>query len=264
MLPSTEKTFFIRDVYKNLVKEQMSLNARDIPRTGGNSKMKAPLLAAGSYPARLVQVIGLGLQKQDPYQGQEKSPKYEILTTYELLDEFMLDENEEVLEDKPRWFSETIPMHSLDADLAKSTKRYMALDPLMKYNGDWAKLAGLPVTLAIGTAKKRDGTDRNKILSTTTMRPKEADKAPDLVNEPKVFDLEEPDADLFWSFPAWIQDRMKENLNYGGSALEKLVQAGRTSSGTETKEEPKAPKKAAQRVSEPVEEDEEDSNEADW
>lgn len=243
----------------------MSLNARKIPSNGGNNKMKAPVLEPGTYPARLVQIISLGLQKQEPYKGEEKPPRPEIYTTYELADEFMEDENGEILEDKPRWISETLPMYSLDADLAKSTKRYMAIDPDLKYDGDWAQLSGAPASVVVGKkARKKDGQEYNVILGVTTMRAKEAAKLPDLVNKPKVFDIDAPDMELFFSLPQWLQDKIKDNLEYGGSDLERLVEAGPGKDKGKDEEEPKARQRRSQKVSEPVEEEEDDEEEGSW
>lgn len=80
-------------------------------------------------------------------EGEEKAPKYELYVTYELSDEFLHDEDGEDILDKPRWLSESFSLHNLDADMAKSTKRYLALDPNMEHDGDWAQIAGTPVTL---------------------------------------------------------------------------------------------------------------------
>ena len=52
------------------------------------------------------------------------------------------------------------------------------------------------------------------------MRAKEAAKAPALVNPTKVFDIDEPDMEVFNSLPEWIQEKMKNNLNFSGSPLE--------------------------------------------
>lgn len=254
---------FIDNVYRNLVKETyMALNARKIPSSGGR-KMQAPVLEPGAYPARLVQIISLGLQKQEPWKGEEKAPRHEIYTTYELLDEFMLDEEGKILEDKPRWISETIPLHSLDADLAKSTKRYMAIDPDLKYDGDWSMLASSPCTVVLAKkVSKAKGHEYNAITGVNTMRAKEAAKAPDLVNPPKVFDVDEPDMEIFWSLPEWLQDKIKSNLEYGGSVLEKLVEAGPAKDGGEDEEKPKARQRRAEKVSEPIDEEEEEDE--DW
>lgn len=205
----------------------MALNAKNIPGGGSNFK-RPPALEAGTYPARLVQVIDLGLQPQRAYQGKDKPPKNEIYTTYELLDEFLQDEDGSDIEDKPRWLSETLPMHSLDSDLAKSTKRYVALDPNLEYDGDWSQLPSSPCMITITAdqdkkgKKDQDGNPiiYNNIASVQTMRAKDAAKAEGLKNPSKVFDMSDPDMEVFLSLPDWLRDRIKEALDFEGSALE--------------------------------------------
>lgn len=230
-------------------------------KTGSKFDRPEPL-DVGSYPARLVQVISLGLQKQRPYKGQEKTPKYEIYTTYELVDEFLKDEDGNEIEDKPRWLSESFALLPLDSDLANSTKRYLSLDPLMEHDGDWAALVGTPcvVTVVQNKSKKDDNVIYNNIDGVSAMRAKEAAKLPELVNPPKIFDIDEPDMEIFFSLPEWLQDRIKDNLEYDGSALEKLIEEHKDSDGGEDKEKPKGRKKAAQKAPE-VDEDDEDG---DW
>ena len=38
-----------------------------------------------------------------------------------------------------------------------------------------------------------------------------------------MFVLDDPDLEVFNSLPEWLRDKIKENLNYEGSALQKLV-----------------------------------------
>ena len=198
----------------------MTLNANNIP--GGN---RQDPVEPGSYPARLVQVIDLGLQPQE-YLGEEKPPKNEIMTTYELSDEFMKDDDGEEIKDKPRWLSETYPLNSLSSDRAKSTARYYALDPKGDSDGDWSQLLSNPVTV---TVVNKAGTNKNKgkvftnIASTSTMRPRDAAALPPLVNEPKSFDLGNPDVELFLTLPQWVQDKIKKGLEYEGSKLDDLL-----------------------------------------
>lgn len=236
----------------------MALNASNIKQ---ESKFERPdPLEPGSYPARVVQVLSLGLQPQRPYQGEEKPPKPELYVTYEMLDEFLLDEDGEDIEDKPRWISERIPLNSLDSDLAKSTKRYLALDPELKYGGDWAQLGGTPCMVTIVNSKAKSGKHAGKIFdrvgSVSTMRAKEAKKARELINPAKIFDIDEPDMEVFGSLPQWLQDVMtKENLEFGGSKLEELLEKGEGKKKESKKDEPKA--------DEPEAEEEEDEDE-DW
>lgn len=203
----------------------MGLNAKRVG--GGNQGNKVPQanIEPGTYPARLVQIIDLGLQAQRPYQGKDKPPAQEIMLTYELVDTFMLDEKGEELEDKPRWISETLPFYGLYADKAKSTQRYNALDPNGDYDGDFSKAIGQPVNVTIVNNAVGDKVYDN-IATISTMRPRDADKCPDLVNPSKLFDLDAPDMEVFNSLPEWLRDKIKSNLNFKGSPLEQVLNGG--------------------------------------
>ena len=238
----------------------MALNAREYKQ---ESKFDRPdPLEVGTYPARVVQVVSLGLQKQNPYKGEPKDPKDEIYVTYELLDEFLQNEEGNDLEDKPRWLSETFTMNSLDSDLAKSTKRYYALDPDEKFKGDWSQLIGAACMISVVQNEgkgKNAGTTYNNIASVQTMRAKEEAKANPLVNPGKVFDIDEPDMEVFLSLPKFLQDKMKDNLNFGGSPLEKAIEGHVDGSGSEgAKEGKKAAGKAAEAP------DDEEGDGEDW
>lgn len=202
----------------------MALNAKKIGNGGGNRTPQANI-EPGTYPARLVQIIDLGLQAQRPYQGKDKPPAQEIMLTYELVDTFMLDENGEELTDKPRWISETLPFYGLYADKAKSTQRYNALDPSGEFDGDFAKAIGQPINVTIVNNAVGDKVYDN-IATISAMRPRDADKCPELVNPSKLLDLDAPDLDVFNALPEWLRDKIKGNLNYKGSPLEQLLGGG--------------------------------------
>lgn len=207
----------------------MSLNAKEVPMSGGGDRNRPDPLEPGTYPARLVQVLLLGTQPQRPYKGEEKPPKLEIMLTYELLDEFLKDENGEDIDDKPRWLSETLPFNNLESELAKSTKRYFALDPDVNHGGDWEQLVGTPcmVTVIVEEGKgKNAGRMYENISGVSSMRPKEAQKAPALMNPPRVFDFYAPDIEVFNALPDWLKDKIKGAVDFGGSKLEKLLSGG--------------------------------------
>jgi hypothetical protein len=190
----------------------------------GNNKDRVPQanIAPGVYPARLVQIIDYGLQPQKPYKGQDKAPAFEIGLTYELVDEFMKDEEGNDVEDKPRWISETLPFYGLYADKAKSTQRYLAFDPDQRWEGDFSQAIGLPVNVTVVNNANGDKIYDN-VANIAAMRPRDAAACPELKNPSKVFDLDNPDMDTFKAFPKWIQEKIQSNLNYKGSALEKAV-----------------------------------------
>lgn len=202
----------------------MSLNANKIKASQGN-RVVQEVLEPGAYPARLVQVISLGTQKERPYLGEEKPPRLHLMLTYEFLDEFIKDEEGNLLKDKPRFLSEEIPFLSLKADKAKSTLRYFALDPEQKAKGDWAKLVGSPCMLTIVNEQSTKDPSRifEKIASVSAMRPKEVAKAPELINPPKIFDFYDPDLEVFNSLPEWLQNKMKDAVDYEGSKLQELL-----------------------------------------
>ena len=204
----------------------MALNAKTAEGSGGSNRPDP--LEPGAYPTRLVQLVDCGLQAQRPYQGQEKPPCREIMFTYEFLDEFLKDEDGQEMPDKPRWLSEFVPLHNLNSEKAKSTLRYKALDPTLEHDGDFAALVGTPVNVMV-VQNPGKGQHAGKIFEnisgTTAMRDKDKAKAPELVNEPVVFDLDDPDIAVFLNLPKFVQDKVKANLEFSGSTLEKLVDA---------------------------------------
>lgn len=200
----------------------MSLKANKNPNPNNADRVEQPVIDAGTYPARVVQLIDLGLQPQRAYQGQEKPPANELMITYELVDTFMVDKDGKELEDKPRWQSEVLPLYSIDQDKAKSTKRYFALDPTGVDGGDFSMQINKPCNVTLIQNPKGEKVYIN-VAGISAMRDRDAKKCPELVNPPKVFDLDEPDMVVFGSLPEWIQEKIKSNLRFKGSLLEKLI-----------------------------------------
>jgi hypothetical protein len=222
----------------------MSLNAKTAPRATGK-KTEQPIIEIGTYPARVVQLIDLGLQPQEPYAGQEKEPAHEILVGYELVDSFMVDEHGKEMEDKPRWVSERFPFRHISADMAKSTKRYKALDPDMVNDGEWAALINCPcmVTIAHKVGKgKHAGKTFIEISNVATMRAAQAAKCPELQNEPLLFLQDAPDIKTWERLPDWLKDKIKANLNFNGSKLQELLTDGHNKPSNEQKDQVAAAK----------------------
>lgn len=233
----------------------MALNQKNLPQKESNRVQQANI-EPGVYPARVVQIIDLGLQSQRPYAGKEKAPANEVMFTYELVDEFMKDEDGEDVLNKPRWLSEQLPWYGLFADKAKSTQRYLALDPNEELGGDLSKLINSPCNVTVVNNKAGDKVYDN-VANIAAMRPKDAANCPELQNPVAVFDLDEPDMAVFNRLPKWIQEKIVGNLNFKGSALEAAIGRGEGAKPEAKKEEAKpAPvKKPRQPV---VEEDDSD------
>lgn len=217
----------------------MGLNAKKVGGGNQGNKVAQKNIEPGTYPARLVQIIDLGLQSQKPFQGKDKPPAQEIMLTYELVDTFMLDEEGNEIQDKPRLISETLPFYGLYADKAKSTQRYNALDPQGDYDGDFAKAIGQPVNVTIVNNAVGEKVYDN-VATISTMRPRDAANCPELVNPAKLFDLDGPDLEIFNALPEWLRDKIKGNLNYKGSPLEQLLSGGGDRPRSAKAEKPKA------------------------
>lgn len=210
----------------------MPLNLNNRPKsTGGGERVQQELIEHGTYPARVVRILDLGLQPGMEWEGQQKPNAYKVDVTYELLDVFMKDKDGKEDEDKPRWLSEDFGVHHPSQDKAKSTKRVKAIDPNDEAGFDLAKLVGMPCMITVGS-KVSKGKTYNRVLDVSPMRSKDAQKAEPLKNEPVVFMLDEPDLKIFESLPPFIQDKIKGNLEYKGSKLEKLL------GGTTAQDEP--------------------------
>lgn len=215
----------------------MAFNAKQAGNGGSSERIEQPVIEPGLYPARLVQLLDMGLQSQRPFQGKEKPPMQEITLTYELVDVFMVDEDGNDLEDKPRLISETIPFHNLKADKAKSSQRYFAFDPKEEWEGDLSKALGQPINVVLVHNQVGDKVYTN-IGSIAAMRPKDAEKCEALKNPTALFSLDEPDMAVFNKLPKWIQEKIQKNLNYSGSPLETTLK-GKGAAPAKAKEEPK-------------------------
>jgi hypothetical protein len=228
----------------------MALNAKKVAKAGG---FRQPPIAQGSYPARVVQLIDLGVQPQKPYKGKEKPPAHFISLTYELLDEFCVDEEGKELEDKPRWISEDMPFYNLEADKARSTMRYMAIDPNQDFEGEFTMLVGQPCIVTITHNPNPTDPERPycNVGNVSSMREKQAKSCAELVNKPVCFTLDDPDMEAFNNFQQWVQDKISSNLEFKGSPLEKLI-------GTP------APKEESPKASEPEPSTGDDDDEKDW
>lgn len=199
----------------------MALNANNSKNAGGSFKRQN--MEPGTYPARLVSVVDLGLQPQRAYQGQEKPDAYEFMLTYEFVDEFMKDENGDDIEDKPRWLTEFMPLYSLSSERAKSTVRYNAFDPNHVHEGNWPDLLGTPVLVTVVNNPGKNDVVYDNIAAVASMRDKDAQKCPDLINLPMVFDLDEPDLEVFNALPTFAQKKIKDNLEFPGSKLADML-----------------------------------------
>lgn len=196
-------------------------------KTGGSDITEQEPIDAGAYPARIVRIVDLGVQPRRAYKGKDKPPAPHILITYELLDEFCKDEEGEDMEDKPRWITERFPMFSLKADGAISTKRYKALDPTEEHGGDFSLLLGKPLSLTVvnneGSGQHK-GKVFNNVGGVSLMRKKEESKAPELVNEAYMFDLDDPDLEVWNNLEDWLKELIEGGIDFDKTSLASMLE----------------------------------------
>lgn len=194
----------------------MPLNMNEIPKT--SSKQRA-LITAGQHAARIVRVIDFGLQTQRPYKGEEKSPAFEIMIEFEFPDERIEIEGES----RPMWKSRKIKVSSDERSICY--KWYNKLDPENVHRGDWSKLVGKECAVLIVHEKGKNNNEGRVFDKIGDIMPiMKGMKVPPLENDPVVFDLGSPDMEVFASFPEWMQNKIKENLQFDGSKLQTALE----------------------------------------
>ena len=156
---------------------------------GGNSqKMEAPLLTAGGYPARLREIVDLGLQ---PGSRDFPEPQLKMSLVFECLDEFMRDEEGKELLDEPRVFDYEISYNS-DGYMSERSNIFKVMQALGGFAKPLQELLGTPCTISlIQKSTKADASKKyNKVTGVTAMREKDAEKAEPLKGETFFFSLD--------------------------------------------------------------------------
>ena len=168
-------------------------------KSGGGKKF--PPVGAGTYPARIAQIIDLGLQK-DSYQGEE-SVKPKLFITFELPTKKIEIDGEM----KPRWISReyTKSTHEMSA----LTSVIMAVCPDASSFED---LLGKPCLIQTGLTS--GGND--KIISVAPEM--EGMVTPPLANGTVFYDLEHPSQAIYDNLPRFLQEKIDNRIVQGKPA----------------------------------------------
>ena len=165
----------------------------------------------GNYPARLAQVIELGLQPMEDYTTKEaKDPKPRCILTFE----FPTETIEVGGEEKPRWYGKeyTLSGH----EMAALPKVVSALDPSGEET-DLGKLLSRAVMVEIGTTSggKAKVVNVSKLMKGLTVD--------QLAADPVVFSLDSPNKATFDRLPQWIKEKITGALDFEGSHAEAVL-----------------------------------------
>lgn len=176
-------------------------------------KMKSPKkdygrVEDGTYPVRIVQAIMLGVQLQTDWQTNEAKVDKEgnlvylpeVWITYEFPTErvkYMNDKEEEV--DRPRWQSKTYTL--------SMGKKANFLKVMNAFAGPEAEtleeLLGKPGIVTV------ESTSGGKAKITNVAPPMKGMEVGPLENETSLYDLDEPDEEVFDSLPDFLQEKIR-------------------------------------------------------
>lgn len=176
---------------------------------------KAPLLEAGSYPARLLSIFDLGLQP-----GSKDYPKeqYKLVFEFECLDEYMQTEEGEEISEQPRTFTMEMS-YQQDGYMHEKSTIFQVMTALGGFSCPLTELVGKPcmISLIVKKSKSKDS-EYNQIKGVTAMRPKEVEKARALIMTSRIFSLDETATkEMFDTLPSFggqysVQSKIKASL----------------------------------------------------
>ena len=156
----------------------------------------------GTYPARIAQVIDLGLQKNE-FEGQTKiQPKLWI--TFELPTETIEVDGEE----KPRWLSKEFTKSTNDKSLLMKVLNSVYTPKELEDVESFEDLLGKALLVEIG---ETSGGKDKWINSSKLMKGMKVDE---LVNPTKYFSLDNPDQEVFNSLPDFLQEKITSGEDY--------------------------------------------------
>jgi hypothetical protein len=183
----------------------MSLNIKALSKPTTSNYPKAERIPEGTYPARLVQLVSLGVQETEWKGVVKQSPK--VTLTFELPTETITINDEE----QPRWLSREFTL-SL-SDMSNLTPVVKALDPKGECK-DLSDLLGKPCMVQVGSTS----TGNAKI--TSIVAPMRGMPVAEIYNPAKMlaFDFDNPDLEMFATFPQFMQEKIKSAINYNGFA----------------------------------------------
>lgn len=196
----------------------------NIKANNGGGKKDKGRIEDGTYMARVVQLIDLGVQKSE-YEGVEKI-NHQVMITFEFPTEMVKVGDD----DKPRWLSKnyTVSTHEKSGMAALIN----AVDPTGQATSKGRNLKGilgLPAMVTVGT------TSGGNAKVSGVARLMKGMQVPELVNDPVFFDLDGDDVEQFDKFPDWLKERITSGIDFHKTPFSKAIDNG-SSSSTEEEE----------------------------
>lgn len=182
---------------------------------GTGSKKKFARLEDGTYMARIVNIIDLGVQ-EDTYEG-EKKIAHKIFVQFEFPTEMITINDEE----KPRWLGKdfAVSLH----EKATLVKLVSAADPdgsKTRKGRNLKALLDLPLMVTVGSTN----TGNAKIAGMARLM--KGMTVPPLANPLVFFDLDGDDVEAFNKLPEWMQEKIKASIDFEDTLFAKALKSG--------------------------------------
>ena len=173
---------------------------------------------AGTHMARLVGITDQGHQPGFEYQGNEIESAFKVEFTYELVNSLMAD-------GRPHWVSEQVKVNDFvpkkpGGIISTMMARVAALTPSTPTNTNLLDLLDKPCMVTV--VMNAGGYPKVSGQAAVTGIPVGMD-IPGLQNDTFSFDMDEPNMDLWATFPEFKQDRIKEAINFEETELFKQI-----------------------------------------
>jgi hypothetical protein len=202
----------------------------DFSASNKGSEANYVLPKEGARPARLMTVIDLGVQKQEPYQGKKKKPAQQVILGFDLVDD--LDDDGKPVRLTTGWYPLNVTVDWKTKHLHEKSKLFAivkALDPNnKKFKGDLNNLVGLPCIVNVKLVKKDIKGEERTYANFDGCGPVpdiEGFKVNKSKNDPYVFDFDSPTADSWLALQDRLKVKVRESINYADSEVRPIDEA---------------------------------------
>jgi hypothetical protein len=197
------------------------------------TRKEYPVAKAGNQPARVIHVVDLGVQKRE-WNGEVKEPARQLFLNFELVnDEFEMDGEKMRHRISPR------PYNVFNDQKAALTKLLKVIDPQGELQGDLSKLANMAVFIQVIHNKKiKDGKEIVYANCGQISLPIEGYPVKELSQKAVVFSFDNPTVEDFKALPRFLQEKLKQAVNYPGSKVEAVVKQFEAEQGQAAKSIP--------------------------
>lgn len=164
-----------------------------------------------THMARVLGIVDLGLRPEWIYQGDTKPAEYKLEITYELVNSLMEDGRPHIISEE---VTNKISKNKDSDKISNLTRRIKAFNADFDNASTWL---GQPCMVTL----KENARGYVNVAGQTGISPvPEGMPVKELTNDTYMFDLEQPDLDMFLNFPEWKQNKIKDNLEFDGSPLQ--------------------------------------------